>query len=304
MNSNFSPFASLSLQRLRIFYTAAKSGRFAKAAEILGITQPAVSLQIRQLENHLGGKVFERTGTGIVLTELGEMAIQYTEQVLNLIKDLEDKSRQFTNIEFGSVKIGASSTPGNYILPTVIANFVELYPGIDVSLEISNTEKVVSQILSRRIDIGVGGRETTDNQLCSFAIDKDEIIIIASPKKANSLRNLDLQEVLSSMIVTREKGSATRAVAETYAGALNLTFGRKIELGSNEAVKSAVRNGVGVAMLSKHAVLTELTSGQLARIELEEWQCYRDLFVYYRCDGVYTPAQMKFIESLQKKSVE
>ena len=195
MNSNFSPFASLSLQRLRIFYTAAKSGRFAKAAEILGITQPAVSLQIRQLENHLGGKVFERTGTGIVLTELGEMAIQYTEQVLNLIKDLEDKSRQFTNIEFGSVKIGASSTPGNYILPTVIANFVELYPGIDVSLEISNTEKVVSQILSRRIDIGVGGRETTDNQLCSFAIDKDEIIIIASPKKANSLRNLDLQVV-------------------------------------------------------------------------------------------------------------
>ena len=304
MNSNFSPFASLSLQRLRIFYTAAKSGRFAKAAEILGITQPAVSLQIRQLVNHLGGKVFERTGTGIVLTELGEMAIQYTEQVLNLIKDLEDKSRQFTNIEFGSVKIGASSTPGNYILPTVIANFVELYPGIDVSLEISNTEKVVSQILSRRIDIGVGGRETTDNQLCSFAIDKDEIIIIASPKKANSLRKLDLQEVLSSMIVTREKGSATRAVAEKYAGALNLTFGRKIELGSNEAVKSAVRNGVGVAMLSKHAVLTELTSGQLARIELAEWQCYRDLFVYYRCDGVYTPAQMKFIESLQKKSVE
>lgn len=303
MNTNFSSPGSLSLQRLRIFYAAAKTRRFAKAAEILEITQPAVSLQIRQLEDHLGGKVFERTGRGLVLTELGDMAIQYTEQVLNLIQDLEETSRQFTNIEFGSVKIGASSTPGNYILPSVIANFIELYPEIDVSLEISNTETVVSQILSRRIDIGVGGQETTDSHLCSFPIDKDEIIIISSPQKADSLKNIGLQNVLGSIVVTREKGSATRAVAETYASELNLTFGKLIELGSNEAVKSAVRNGVGVAMLSKHTVLAELASEQLAHVELDEWQCFRDLFVYYRCDGVYTPAQMKFIESLQKRSV-
>ena len=167
----------ITLQRLRVLKTVASEGRFSKAADILGITQPAVSLQIRQLESYCEGAIFERTGSGLILTELGSIVLRYADQILGLSDELEDATRQFTKVEKGSIKIGASSTPGDYIVPGLIGKFNDLYPKIDVSLHISNSETVMTMLNSREIDIGVGGVETADPALCSFPFEKDEIVI-------------------------------------------------------------------------------------------------------------------------------
>ena len=292
----------ITLQRLRVLKTVANEGRFSKAADILGITQPAVSLQIRQLESYCEGAIFERTGSGLILTELGSIVLRYADQILGLSDELEDATRQFTKVEKGSIKIGASSTPGDYIVPGVIGKFNDLYPKIDVSLHISNSDTVMSMLNSREIDIGVGGVETTNTALCSFPFEKDEIVIVCNPKQESDLNELNLTELVNMPMVTREKGSATRTVAEAKITEKRLEIGPLMELGSNEAVKSAVKNGSGLAMLSKHSITSDVEAGKLSVLNNKEWQCYRDLYVYFRCDKVFTPAQQKFVDLLREQN--
>ena len=292
----------ITLQRLRVLKTVANEGRFSKAADILGITQPAVSLQIRQLESYCEGVIFERTGSGLILTELGSIVLRYADQILGLSDELEDATRQFTRVEKGSIKIGASSTPGDYIVPGLIGKFNDLYPKIDVSLHISNSETVMTMLNSREIDIGVGGVETADPALCSFPFEKDEIVIVCNPKQESNLNELNLAELVNMPMVTREKGSATRTVAEAKITEKRLEIGPLMELGSNEAVKSAVKNGSGLAMLSKHSITSDVEAGKLSVLNNKEWQCYRDLYVYFRCDKVFTPAQQKFIDLLREQN--
>ena len=293
----------ISLQRLRVLKTVSNEGRFSKAADVLGITQPAVSLQIRQLESYCEGPIFERTGSGLILTELGSIVLRYADQILGLSDELEDATRQFTKVEKGSIKIGASSTPGDYIVPGLIGKFNDLYPKIDVSLHISNSDTVISMLNSREIDIGVGGVETTHSALCSFPFEKDEIVIVCNPKQESSLNELNLAQLVSMPMVTREKGSATRTVAEAKITEKGLKIGPLMQLGSNEAVKSAVKNGSGLAMLSKHSITSDVEAGKLSVLSNKDWQCYRDLYVYFRCDKVFTPAQQKFIDLLRAQNI-
>ena len=180
----------------------------------MGITQPAVSLQMKEFENFLGAPLFERISTGVKPTELGERLILYAKQILSLTQDLEDSARQYSDIRIGSLKVGASSTPGDYILPMIINDFRTDYPGINITLSITNTETVINQLLEREIDVGVGGKESYLTEIKSFQLDNDDIIIVSSPKLSNLFNGKTLQDISNSGLVFREKGSATRMVAE------------------------------------------------------------------------------------------
>ena len=288
----------ITLQKLRIFLAVANERKFSKAGDQLGITQPAVSLQMKEFENFLGAPLFERIATGVRPTELGERLILYAKQILSLAQDLEDSARQYSDIRIGSLKVGASSTPGDYILPMIINDFRTDYPGINITLSITNTETVINQLLEREIDVGVGGKESYLTEIKSFQLDNDDIIIVSSPKLANLFNGKTLQDIANSGLVFREKGSATRMVAEEYLSRQGILLNNILELGSNEAVKSAVKYGAGAAMLSRHSVKEELEANHLIQISHSDWNCSRSLYVYQISKSTPTPAHSKFIATL------
>ena len=289
----------ITLQKLRILIAVANEGKFSKAGDKLGITQPAVSLQVKELEIFLGASIFERISTGVKPTELGQQLIIYARQILSLTLDLENSARQYSNLELGSLNVGASSTPGDYILPMIIKDFHSSYPGINITLSITNTETVINQLIERKIDIGVGGKENTLPEIQSFELDKDDIIIVSPPKLAEAFAGKNLQDIANLALVFREKGSATRTVAEDYLKQKGIALKNILELGSNEAVKSAVKYGAGSAMLSRHAVKEDLDAGHLCKIEHDDWDCSRNLYVYQIAKSITTPAHSKFINSLE-----
>ena len=289
----------ITLQKLRILIAVANEGKFSQAGDKLGITQPAVSLQVKELEKFLGASIFQRIPTGVKPTELGQQLIIYARQILSLTIDLENSARQYSNLKHGSLNVGASSTPGDYILPMIIKDFRSNYPGINITLSITNTETVINQLIERRIDIGIGGKENTLPEIHSFELDKDDIIIVSPPKLGEVFVGKNLQDIADAGLVFREKGSATRTVAEEYLKKKGIVLNNILELGSNEAVKSAVKYGAGSAMLSRHAVKEELESRHLFKIEHENWNCSRSLYVYQIAKSTTTPAHSKFIKSLK-----
>jgi len=292
----------LNLNKLKIFHTAALVGKLSKAADILDISQPAVSMHIKQIEESYGGPVFERSATGVDLTELGEIIFKYTEQIVYLEKTMIDAIDQFSHTGSGNVSISASSTPGNYILPWFIGGFVKDHPNINVSLAITNTENVLSQLLSRVIDLGIGGAESETLGITSFPLAMDRIVLVCKSQDYEYLRDIPLNELIMGDLIMREAGSATRMVAEKHLNSMNLSVRPTLELSNNEAIKSAVRSGLGISILSAYSVEAEIAAGSVKIIDNNDWDCSRRINVYYRDDDLRTPAASVLIQALRNYS--
>ena len=292
----------LNLNKLKIFHAAALVGKLSKAAEILHISQSAVSMHIKQIEECYGGAVFERTATGVELTELGRIIFKYTEQIVHLEENMIDAIDQFSHTGSGNVSIAASSTPGNYLLPWFIGGFVKEHPGINVSLTITNTKNVLSQLLSRAIDLGIGGAESETLGITSFPLAMDHIVLVCKSQDYEYLRDIPLDKLITGNLIMREQGSATRMVAEKHLESMNIPVNPTLELGNNEAIKSAVQAGLGISILSAYSVEPEIAAGSVKIIDNNDWDCSRHINVYYRGDNLQTPAASILIQALKNYS--
>ena len=292
----------LNFHQLRIFYNVARSKSFSRAADQLNISQPAVSIQIKELEKSMGADLFHRRSRGLQLTEVGETVYSYAHRIFALSSELREAVQDLQGLRTGHLTLGASTTPGEYILPVAIGRFRRQHPGIQVELKISNTRSIVTHLLQRELDLGmIGSRlEEGSAELEMSTYVMDEIVLVTGA--ANPLagrRNLSLEDVMHEGLVVREEGSATRKTAEECFAHLGIQPIIAMELGSNQAVKLAAEAGVGVGLISRFGIGAEVKAGLLRVLDVQGWRCTRPLTLVYLKGKRLSPAQREFLHLLE-----
>ncbi len=260
-------------RRLQVFHTVARLLSFTKAAETLHMTQPAVTFQIRQLEEFFNTRLFDRTHNRINLTEAGSRVYEYADRILSLYGEMENKVRDITGDVSGIVIIGASTTIAEYVLPSLIGEFREGHPNINIRLRVSNSEGIVHMVEDNSVDVGIIESPITNKSLAVEVCWHDKLVCICPPQhpfaKKSAIRAEDLQSV---PFICREEGSGTREHIAAYLNRHNQQLHDldiSLEAGNPEAVKSAVEAGLGVSIVSQATVVKELKLGLLVALPLD-----------------------------------
>ncbi|HEY5390898.1 MAG TPA: LysR substrate-binding domain-containing protein [Hanamia sp.] len=259
--------------RLKVFQTVAKRLNFTKAAGELYITQPAVTKHIHELENHFKVKLFDRNGSKIKLTPAGETLLRETDQLFSFYQNLEFEMAGFSHKQKGKLRLGASTTVAQYVLPPVLASFHKKIPDVQITLTNNNTEKIENALKNKEIDLGIieGRSKNTSIKYTEFI--KDEIVLVSSNK--NSLfkkETIQPQELKSIPLLLREPGSGT---LEVIAHSLKNTGIRlrdlnvEMQLSSTESIKSYLLHSNTMAFLSIHSVLNELKKNEFRIIDIK-----------------------------------
>ena len=259
-------------RRLQVFHTVARLLSFTKAAETLHMTQPAVTFQIRQLEEHFNTRLFDRTHNRISLTAAGQRVYDYAEKIIALYGEMDSRVRELTGDVSGILIIGASTTIAEYVLPGLLGEFQSRYKDVNVRLSVSNSLGVVHMVENNTVDVGIVESPVTNKNLAVEVCWHDELMFICQPSHAMAKKTgITPQEIVTLPFLCREEGSGTREVINEYlednkvsAHDLNLCM----EFGSPEAIKSAVEAGLGVSIVSRATVGKELKLKTLVAIPL------------------------------------
>lgn len=259
--------------RLQVFNTVAKRLNFTRAAEELFITQPAVTKHIHEIENHFKIKLFDRNGSTIKLTPGGETLLQFTEQIFDIYRNLEFEMNALNHQHTGILRIGASTTVAQYVLPLVLAAFHKKFKDIKVTLTINNTEKIEQALQNKNIDLGIIEGHSKNTLLKYTEFVKDELVLVAN---ANHLlakkRFIKPEELLKAPLLLREPGSGTLEVIAHALKPLGIKISQlqnEMQLGSTESMKLYLLNSNALAFLSVHAILNELKNKECAIIDVK-----------------------------------
>ena len=289
----------LDLHKLRVFAAVAEHEHYSRAAEAVGISQPALSVHVRDLERYLGLSLFERTGRNVRLTEAGRLVQGYARQILALAVELDEVVDDLRGLRAGQLRIGASTTVGEYLLPEALAAFHRQYPGIGVAVEIANTRRIADRLRHGELHLGLIGEPLDDPELECEPYRDDELVLIVPPGHPWAGQTVTGPELAQASLVTREAGSATREVADAALFAAGIRPVVVLELGGTEAVKGAVAAGLGVALVSACAVVLELATGRLARATVAGLEVRRQFQVARRRGRQLTAAETAFLPLLR-----
>mgnify|MGYP002387398988 FL=1 len=260
-------------RRLQVFHTVARLLSFTKAAETLHMTQPAVTFQVRQLEEYFNTRLFDRTHNRISLTDAGKKVFEYADRIFDLYSEMENAVSEITGEISGALTIGASTTIAEYMLPTLLGDFKENHPDVAIHLKVSNSEGVVSMVENNTIDLGVVEAPVANKNLVVESCKRDKLVAIVPPSHPLAkLGSVTFAHLIQYPFICREEGSGTREVINDYLDELsNCDAGIKIamELGSPEAVKGAVEAGMGVSVVSQATIQKELRLGTLVSLNLD-----------------------------------
>ena len=260
-------------RRLQVFHTVARLLSFTKAAEELHMTQPAVTFQVRQLEEYFNTRLFDRTHNRINLTDAGKRVYVYAEKIFVLYSEMENSVREITGDISGVLVLGASTTVAEYMLPNLLGDFKHKYPDVTIRLKVANTDGIVSLVENNAIDLGVVEAPVSNKNLVVEKCRMDQMVLIVPPghELANS-NSVNLERVLEFPFICREEGSGTREVMVEHmldAGIKTREMDITMELGSLEAIKSAVEANMGVSVLSRATIGKELKLGTLVAVNIE-----------------------------------
>lgn len=260
-------------RRLQVFHAVARLLSFTKAAESLHMTQPAVTFQVRQLEEHFNTRLFDRTHNRISLTDAGRRVYEYGDKIFRLYNDMENAVREITGDVSGVLIIGASTTIAEYMLPALLGDFKQKYPDVNIRLRVSNTEGIVSMVENNIIDLGVVEAPVTNKNLAVELCRVDKLVCAVPPKHPLAKESkVALKRLLEFPYICREEGSGTREVILEHllaAGLNSADLHVIMELGSPEAIKGAVEAGIGITILSRATLNKEVKLGTLVAIELD-----------------------------------
>ncbi len=305
------------LDQIQVVLAIAHHGSFRKAADHLYLSQPAVSLQIQNLERQLGVTLFNRKGRRVHLTEPGEIFITYAEQILNLCDEATGVLADLQGLKKGSLKLGASQTVGTYIMPQLIGQFSRKYPYISVRLMVQSTRRTTAKLVDGDLDLAIVGGEIPPElhpHLKILPYAQDEFILVTSgtypegiwlnqpPPATRSLKKSDLKRLQFIML---DSNSTTRQTLDQALGESGIDpsmLSVQIELSSIEAIKAAVRVGLGVAFLSQIAVGLDLEQEVLKRLHVSHLQVKRSLWLVYNPDHYQSRAAQVFREGLLQQS--
>jgi DNA-binding transcriptional LysR family regulator len=296
----------MNLNHLFLFRVVAEAGGFSRAAERIHVSQPAVSMQVGELEEQLGLTLFHRLGRGVKLTAAGELLLGYAQRLGALAVEAERAMAEVRGLRRGRLAIGASTTIGVYLLPDLLGEYRRLYPDIDLKFDIANTEDIERRLVDGTLDAGLTeGLPPSDDEVEIVVFLRDQLVAIARPDhpqlKAGH-KPLTLKQLCAEPMIVREAGSGTREVIERALVKRGQKFHRTtMVLGSTEAIKRAVAAGLGVAIVSHLTIQTELASGQLAILPVHGFQLTRPLHRLCWRNRAGNPATLAFLALLDKR---
>ena len=273
----------MTLRQLEVFLAIAHARSYRQAAEALHTSQPALSQHVRELEAELGVRLFDRLSRGVVMTEAGGLLEERAQRVFATLTDVREVLGELQGLQRGSLLVGASTTPGIYVLPAVIGEFRRRYPRIELRLRIGNSRVIEEAIRAHEVDLGVvGGHGLAPGEECLAAGLADELVLIVSPThRWAKRREVAPADLTDEPLLVREEGSATRRVTERALEQAGVSWRVSMELGHTEAIKQAVMAGLGVAFVSVHAVRGEIASRRLAAIRLRRLRIQRHFHVIH-----------------------
>jgi len=268
------------VHQLTVFRTVAHHHSYTRAAEDLYLSQPAVTQQVRTLEQVLGLQLFTRSGRGIVLTPAGHELLRHTERQLALLAETASVVKEIHTLERGSVLAGASTNAGTYVLPSLLAAFHVHYPGIHVTLMVANRRSIEERLLTHQIDLAVMSLIEQQERLAVEFLMPYELVMVASPSHQLVGRSaLSLHDLQQETFLLREQGSGTRLGTEQHFAGASIPLKTSLELGSIEAIKEGVAAGLGIAVLSRESVALEVANGDLAMLDVQGFPLKRQWYV-------------------------
>ncbi|MFP5307644.1 MAG: LysR substrate-binding domain-containing protein [Gammaproteobacteria bacterium] len=258
----------ITLRQLEVFREAARQLNFARVAKTLHLTQPAVSMQIRQIEASIGLALFEKIGRRKLLTEAGVRLLDHASRVLAELEDAEQSLLALKGLSGGSITVGIVSTANNFA-PRLLAAFSARHPGVEVRFVVGNREGLVQQLKENRIDLAIMGRPPRELETESEALAGNPHVLVAPPDHPlRGAAQIDVQALRGETFLEREAGSGTRSMMEETFRAHRFTPAHVLMLGSNETIKQAVMAGIGLSILSLHTLALELRTGEIAALDV------------------------------------
>jgi LysR family transcriptional regulator, transcriptional activator of the cysJI operon len=287
----------MDVRDLQIFLSVSKHLNYTRAGEEINLSQPSVSVRIHQLESELRVKLFEQLGKKVVLTDAGQLLVPYANRVIAAIDDAHHAIDELQGLERGSLRIGASTTPGMYLVPQVVARFKRSHPKIDIHLRIKDTREVEDGVLNNEFDFGFVGGHLAAAEVSAHAWLTDELLLVVSPDhRLTNKKTVRKQDLEGESFIVRESGSATRATIVTQLQQANFELETVIEMENPESIKKAVQSGLGIAFISKFAIATELKAKTLTAIRVRNLTINRELKIVHRKDKHLSRAAVAFIE--------
>ncbi|MED4696340.1 selenium metabolism-associated LysR family transcriptional regulator [Peribacillus frigoritolerans] len=290
---------------LKVFVTVIEQKNFSRAGDILNLSQPGVSLHIRNLENELGTKLIYRSPKQVQITEPGKILYRHAKQMLNHYETAKREINEFNNVVSGTMKIGASFTIGEYYLPKVLAEFATQYPMVDIQIIISNSNDVIQGIRSNMLDIGLIEGETDYKDIDVMPFMNDEMIVVVPPDHPLSQMDLIEGNMLQNQTwVLREQGSGTRTYSDKLLSSLELNIKKTFIFTSIQGVKEAVMAGLGIALLSRLTVQKELKSNELKTFHLKNEPLIRPFSIVKKLDFEASKAMELFLRKVEEFAIK
>jgi DNA-binding transcriptional LysR family regulator len=269
----------VNLRHLSVFHGVAKAGSVNAAARLLHTSQPAVSRELRTLEERLGAPLFDRLPRGMRLTEAGQVLLSYAERIFGLEEAAERALRELADVEGGELALGASNTLGTYLLPPLVAAFHSRYPKVRLSLEVGNTQQIVKGVLDARFTLGFVEGRVREDTLEANEFQRDRIVAVVAPGHALAkARGLSLRLLAESSSILREPGSGTREIVERAFARHSVTLRCGLQISNSEALKRAAMGGGGIGWISELCVVEELRSGRLIVLKMPRLTLERPLY--------------------------
>ena len=286
----------VSLRQLRVFEAAASNRSFSKAAESLHLTQPGVSMHIKELETHAGLPLFERIGRKLYVTEAGQELLARTREILRALKDAEDTLNGLRGLRRGRINLAVVST-AKYFAPQLLARFGRDFPELEIRLTVNNRSSVIEQLVGNDVDLAIMGRSPQSLDTVAQPFAQNPHVIIAAPDHPlASQRDILVETVARENFIVREPGSGTRLAMQQYFDEFGLACNVGMEMASNETIKQAVMAGMGISFISRHTLDLELQTQRLVVLDVRGTPVIRLWHVAHLVKKRLSPTAVAFKE--------
>ena len=294
----------LTLRQLKVFEAVARHLNYTRAAEELHLTQPAVSMQVKQLEESLGVAFFEQLGKRIHLTEAGQELLGYARTITQQLDELEGVLNRMKGLSGGRLRISVATT-ANYFIPTLLGSFSRRYPDVTVSLDVTNRETLLRQLTENTVDLVVMGQPPVEADVKAQIFMDNPLVVVAPPSHPLAKeKKIPLARLQEETFLVRESGSGTRIAMERFFNERGMRLKTGMEVGSNEAIKQSVQAGLGLGLLSRATIEQELALKRLAVLAVAEFPIMRHWYVVHRRGKRLSAVAEAFKQFMLKESAD
>lgn len=282
------------LHQLRIFRTVVEFSSYTQAASALSLTQPAVSMQVKKLEQTFDVPLIEQVGKKIYLTEAGESVYACAKEIAHQLDKAEETIDHLQGVKRGSLNISVATTVG-YVVTRMLARFSDIYPQISISLDVTNRQTLLNQLADNVPDLVIMGEPPPGLDLTAQPFMDNPLLMVATPSHPLvNATSVEMGELANQTFVIRERGSGTRMAIERFFGAADIKIHSAMEMTSNEAIKQAVQAGLGLGIVSRYTVELELETGYLAEIKAKGFPLMRKWYLVQLADKNLSPVARLF----------